>query len=394
MKTIWIAALLIALVSIESSADGQLIPRRNVTRPCPTYRLPSDKYEVDERSRSVSAFSFRYIYPDDLLDKLNLQPAAGVENKTEIVTVSTERVISNGNLESKSTSRLANQVSQAIAAINAARIEAQAVLITSQLTSEDIAAAREKINQARLKAEENIFTTGLNADDISAATIAIDHARLMAEETLLTSLNDSSQTLGDLIARVQAARRLAQEKLLSTGKVLTIEQARLQSQQTLFSPGKTVETVKKTTQQLVRQPADAAPAIQHDQKLFQWSENRLKIDHCEISNMAVQLSRSGECRLNLRADQNRTLPGNRYNPSLYIKRNQFGVVLRCYGNMATARQVSELTVGQPVLAEIKVDKFWVQNGKPTFLVTSESAPAVEKFFDLIDRVEIEFFYYK
>ena len=110
--------------------------------------------------------------------------------------------------------------------------------------------------------------------------------------------------------------------------------------------------------------------------------------------MAVQLFRDGNWALNLRADQNRYAAGNRHNPTLHIKRNRFGIILRCFGNLSNAPSEIGLITGKPVLAEIKVEEFWVQNGKPEFLLTGGIEKAIEQRFDSIDRVEIEFFYYQ
>ncbi len=51
------------------------------------------------------------------------------------------------------------------------------------------------------------------------------------------------------------------------------------------------------------------------------------------------------------------------------------------------------TTGKPVLFELGPDRFWVQRGQPKDLWLRGTDKAVKRYFDLIDRVEIEFYYH-
>ena len=120
----------------------------------------------------------------------------------------------------------------------------------------------------------------------------------------------------------------------------------------------------------------------------------MKIDHCEISQIVLQLCKTGDWALNLRADQNRRPPAGEpaeYNPRLHIKRNQFVIALRCLGNSLT--RPSEPGAGRPVLAVLKPRPFWVQNGQPRHLRVSGHDDLIGKHFGDIDRVQIEFYYH-
>ncbi|MEQ1903464.1 MAG: hypothetical protein ABL888_04710 [Pirellulaceae bacterium] len=160
------------------------------------------------------------------------------------------------------------------------------------------------------------------------------------------------------------------------------------------------EMTERTTlkNQTVLIPESASNGdIQRHTKLFQWNQDTLQIDQCAVSNIALQIGRNGVWVLNLRADQNRvpeTGSVAAFNPRLHIKRNRFAIRLRCYGLMTTTPPEFGLKTGKPLLATIDVDDFWVENGQPKFLHTCDCNNWVRGNFDLIERVEIEFFYYK
>jgi hypothetical protein len=96
--------------------------------------------------------------------------------------------------------------------------------------------------------------------------------------------------------------------------------------------------------------------------------------------------------LSLRADQNRRAEGEGFVPTLYVKRNLFTVRLRCYGNFANEPTQAALDSGKPLLAAIQPPGFWVENGQPKYLRLADQDELIQRYFELIDRVEIEFFY--
>lgn len=131
--------------------------------------------------------------------------------------------------------------------------------------------------------------------------------------------------------------------------------------------------------------------------LYQLDRPRLKIDHCEISEVALQLRDDGIWILSLRADQNRRPAEGEpveYNPRLHIKRNQFVIRLRCLGAFQNEPAETTMAVGKPVLADLHTTQFWVQNGQPRYIRTGYRNLWVKEHFEEIDRVEVEFFYYK
>ncbi len=391
MRLVWLTVLSSALVfSLAASAKAQLMPRRNTTRPCPTHKLPLANYEVNLRSSSVVLLSNRFVYFDDPLEVLNRQLNVDLKQTTRITSITTEKEIFNGPSKSlNGQTGITTDIAAGISAIGDARLAAQEQLLKSDKTPADISAAISVINDARLLTQERLLKSGRTATDISAVISAMDFARLLEQERLLASVNSPASKNA-----FEAARSLALDKLVGSGTTPAMDAIQLRSQERLLNPGKTTDKITKKTQIFNNTPAIHSATMQRDKKLFQWREDKMQIDHCEISNMAFQISRNGDWVLNLRADQNRVDPNRQFNPTLHIRRNKFGVVLRCYGNLFTAPVATGIRTGKPVMAEIEVEKFWVQNGRPKFLVTSNNEPLIVQHFDSIDRVEIEFFYFK
>lgn len=149
------------------------------------------------------------------------------------------------------------------------------------------------------------------------------------------------------------------------------------------------------------QPAKAHRGLAGKQiRLYQLDRPGLQIDHCAISRVALQLHDDGIWVLSLRADQNRQdepaaapPPGEQRKATAHIKRNQFVVKLRCYGRYEVKEAEPEASTGKPVLVQIEPERFWVQRGEPRHFVGSGKQEDLTRYFDLIDRVEIEFFYY-
>jgi hypothetical protein len=134
-------------------------------------------------------------------------------------------------------------------------------------------------------------------------------------------------------------------------------------------------------------------------RLYQWNEASLEIDHCSISRVALQFYKDGRWTVSLRADQNPqnllTIPTADGQTRLigHIKRNQFAVRFRCYGNYQVRETVADQTAGKPVLFALEPPKFWVQKAEPFDYLFMGSDDEVREFFTRVDRVELEFYYY-
>lgn len=169
---------------------------------------------------------------------------------------------------------------------------------------------------------------------------------------------------------------------------------------------------------LVREPLPTAGMTEHEReawrhtgdpvalravKAFQFVERpRLRVDHCSISHMTVNLYQTGDWTLNLRADQN---PLQLEPPEVdrqvttseqplkftdHLKRNLFVIRLRCYA--LAGPSTADSAVGEPVVIPLEVRPFWVQRQQPQWHVDSGDHPRIRQYFESIDRVEIEFTY--
>jgi len=129
--------------------------------------------------------------------------------------------------------------------------------------------------------------------------------------------------------------------------------------------------------------------------LYQLDRAGVRINHCEISEVAIQLYDDGQWVLSLRADQNRRSEDggpDGYNPNLHIKRNEFFIRMRCFGAFDHPAMREVATTGKPVLVNLEPYSFWVENGEPRYIRQHNWDPLVREHFQDIDRVEIEFYY--
>src|SRR5262249_47803259 len=149
-------------------------------------------------------------------------------------------------------------------------------------------------------------------------------------------------------------------------------------------------------------------------KLFQLSKPTVALDHCSLSRVALTLHETGEWSLSLRADQNPWMTGpmrevsnpkqlqgvsalrstapNLAKETDSLKRNQFFVKVRCYGSFKLKEELTATSPGKPVLVELPTAMFWVQRGYPYDLMEKKQMREIARYFDLIDRVEVEFSY--
>lgn len=184
-----------------------------------------------------------------------------------------------------------------------------------------------------------------------------------------------------------------------------------------YQPANAAPKPTLTAVSLVRVPATPAaavippgvpavvPAVVAAPQVYQLREPRLQIDHCFLSRVAVTLHADGRYQVSFRADQNPQpgdadvrsplRPGEVVNvppQTTQLRRNLFVLKVRGYGAFPTFDGRASLTPGQPVLAELPVEPFWVQQGQPYDGFVEGRSDAVRQFLPLIDRVEVEFTY--
>lgn len=74
----------------------------------------------------------------------------------------------------------------------------------------------------------------------------------------------------------------------------------------------------------------------------------------------------------------------------HLRRNKFIVGIRCYAGSIVGG-VDGL-VGKPLVIPLHVEPFWVQKAQPEHIYASGFDQRIRDYFDLIERVEIEFAY--
>lgn len=166
--------------------------------------------------------------------------------------------------------------------------------------------------------------------------------------------------------------------------------------------------------ELPRTPADGAVKglVRPRVKVYRAALNVVQNEHCSLAGVALALQETGEWNLSFTAHQNpwmigpknlvsgpTQIPGPTGSLRLPIppltfeteglKRNLFTVTVKCYGDFPRRPRVPVI-VNRPVLYEIKPAPFWVQRGTPYDFQQRCGMYEVAQYFDLVDRVEVEF----
>jgi hypothetical protein len=167
-------------------------------------------------------------------------------------------------------------------------------------------------------------------------------------------------------------------------------------QRTRFSPGLPPDGL--TT---------AAPLVLRERvRYFQLEQSQLKVDHCSLPRFVLVLHEDGYWTLSLRADQNPETEGQPFNAvtapgvplsdtikqTTQLKRNLFSVRVLCHTGFPLDENLPQTGTGKPVLFEVRPEPFWVQRGQPRDVWIKQAQEDVSKYFDLIDRVQVEFSY--
>jgi hypothetical protein len=145
-------------------------------------------------------------------------------------------------------------------------------------------------------------------------------------------------------------------------------------------------------------PAGAVPQV------YQMPVERVQLDHCFLSRVAVYLEPDGGFRVSFRADQNPVTAapppaagvsdtGLAAPQTAQLRRNLFLVRVRGYaGYPPAASAVATAGPSRPAVWEHEVPPFWVQRGEPYSGFVAGRSEGVRRGFAYIDRVEVEFTY--
>jgi hypothetical protein len=74
----------------------------------------------------------------------------------------------------------------------------------------------------------------------------------------------------------------------------------------------------------------------------------------------------------------------------HLRRNRFLVAIRCYAGSIVG--AADGLVGKPLVIPLHVEPFWIQKEQPDQIFVSGFDPRIHDYFELIERVEIEFAY--
>lgn len=147
-------------------------------------------------------------------------------------------------------------------------------------------------------------------------------------------------------------------------------------------------------------------------RVYQFPLTDLASGHCSVSQLTLSLREDGQWIASLRADQNpRPIEMTESSPPVqasplaaipqtsHIRRNLFRVSFSCLGVFPNSEPtavkldaVGNLPLGHPVYDVIQPAAFWVQSGQPRTMRWSAVSDDVRQYFDLIDKVAIEFSY--
>lgn len=142
--------------------------------------------------------------------------------------------------------------------------------------------------------------------------------------------------------------------------------------------------------------------VARNTKIFQFVKNpALRIQHCQISQIAVSIAQDGGWTINLLAEQN-IPPAPLQVPqdvvssqpivpfTEHLLRNEFYVTFRFFGHFDAVDPTEML--GKQVVTELEIPAFWVQKGVPYQLLRHGFNPQLGDHFTSIDRVEVNFRY--
>jgi hypothetical protein len=75
-----------------------------------------------------------------------------------------------------------------------------------------------------------------------------------------------------------------------------------------------------------------------------------------------------------------------------LLRNQFFVRVRCLAGVPLPQRLPAFAPAPPVLLRMEPPPFWVQRAVPLEWGANGVDPDLPRYFSMIDRIEVEFFY--
>ncbi|MBI1344889.1 hypothetical protein GC163_01220 [bacterium] len=128
-------------------------------------------------------------------------------------------------------------------------------------------------------------------------------------------------------------------------------------------------------------------------KQFQMSQTELRLDHCSLTKIAIVLVEDGTWTVTAVAEQNPYSVDSTQQPKFVeLKRNGFHIRLRGVGLATPLDQPDTAVLGKPEYCNIAIPCFWVERGQKKPLRDGNRNDEIQRYFDLIDRVEVDLSY--
>lgn len=127
-------------------------------------------------------------------------------------------------------------------------------------------------------------------------------------------------------------------------------------------------------------------------KVFQMDSSELRNNHCQLTKVALTIHQDGKWTMNFTATQNPDLLPSYLRPSFErFDRNLFCVSV--YGEaLYKIGESTDSPVGKPELFHIFLQPYVIEKRQSTRLVYSGESREISRYFDIIDRVEVDLRY--
>ncbi|MEZ6088459.1 MAG: hypothetical protein R3C05_10620 [Pirellulaceae bacterium] len=139
-------------------------------------------------------------------------------------------------------------------------------------------------------------------------------------------------------------------------------------------------------------------------KRFRPNRAQLRIDHCRVSDIVLDIESTGAWVMSLVAEQNPPLEPEetqRFREHLYLRRNEFHIEARLLASTTSGlADIVETDIldrepdpGRIVAVRIRPRDFWVQREQPRTMQWHGHCRDVMNAFDDVTSVEFEFYYF-
>lgn len=130
-------------------------------------------------------------------------------------------------------------------------------------------------------------------------------------------------------------------------------------------------------------------------KTFQLSRSRLTLDHCQLTRVAMTVvdDEHGTWIVHLTARQDPQLLEETRRPAFQrIRRNRFHVTFRGIQSPVEVAVNEDAVLAPPAYFRLDLPPFWVERGQERDLRFEGRDPAIQRFFELVDRAEVSLQY--